>query len=61
MRATGNLKLAQQLLGYTELATTSRYAHVTKDDLRAGMETAHASDRAKGPTEKSHGGERRIC
>jgi len=24
----------------TEIATTSRYAHVTKDDLRAGMEAA---------------------
>ncbi|WP_246259218.1 tyrosine-type recombinase/integrase [Chelativorans oligotrophicus] len=42
MRATGNLKLAQKLLGHTEIATTSRYAHVTKDDLRAGMDAAHA-------------------
>ena len=38
VRATGNLKLAQHLLGHTELATTSRYSHVTKDDLRAGLE-----------------------
>lgn len=42
VRATGNLKLAQKLLGHTELATTSRYSHVTKDDLRAGMEAAQA-------------------
>lgn len=40
VRATGNLKMAQQLLGHTEISTTSRYAHVTKDDLRAGMEAA---------------------
>jgi integrase len=38
VRATGNLKMAQQLLGHTDIATTSRYAHVTKDDLRAGLE-----------------------
>lgn len=43
VRATGNLKLAQSLLGHTEIATTSRYAHVTKDDLRAGMEAAQAA------------------
>ncbi|WP_315920361.1 site-specific integrase [Mesorhizobium sp. SP-1A] len=42
VRATGNLKLAQKLLGHSEIATTSRYAHVTKDDLRAGMEASGA-------------------
>lgn len=46
VRATGNLKMAQQLLGHTEIATTSRYAHVTKDDLRAGMEAASATENA---------------
>jgi integrase len=46
MRATGNLKMAQQLLGHTEIATTARYAHVQKEDLRAGMATAHARARA---------------
>lgn len=38
VRSSRNLKLAQKLLGHTELATTSRYAHVTNDDLRAAME-----------------------
>lgn len=45
VRATGNLKLAQRLLGHTEISTTSRYAHVTDADLRAGLEavsTSHA-------------------
>lgn len=46
VRATGNLKAAQKLLGHTELATTSRYSHVTKDDLRAAME---ASQTAQAP------------
>lgn len=40
VRATGNLKAAQRLLGHADIATTSRYAHVTNDDLRAGMEAA---------------------
>lgn len=40
VRATGNLKLAQKMLGHSDLATTSRYAHVTDADLRAGMEAA---------------------
>lgn len=40
VRATGNLKMAQKLLGHTTIATTSRYAHVTNDDLRAGMEAS---------------------
>lgn len=38
VRATGNLKLAQRLLGHTNVSTTSRYAHVTHEELRAGLE-----------------------
>lgn len=48
VRATGNLKMAQQLLGHSEIATTSRYAHVTKGDLRAGMEAASPTENATG-------------
>ncbi|HEX2753690.1 MAG TPA: site-specific integrase [Alphaproteobacteria bacterium] len=40
VRATGNLKQAQLLLGHTDIKTTSRYAHVTHEDLRAGLEAA---------------------
>jgi integrase len=43
VRATGNLKAAQKMLGHTELATTSRYSHVTMDDLRNAMEAANAA------------------
>lgn len=37
MRRTGNLKAAGKLLGHTDIRTTSRYAHVEMDDLRAIM------------------------
>lgn len=37
VRASGNLKAAQKLLGHTDIATTARYAHVMEDDLRAIM------------------------
>jgi integrase len=48
VRATGNIKLAQKLLGHTSVKTTTRYAHVTHDDLRNGLE---AASRAKSPTQ----------
>lgn len=53
VRATGNLKLAQRLLGHADIATTSRYAHVTDADLRAGMEAANAAPDAKTTTENA--------
>jgi integrase len=36
-RATGNLKIAQKLLGHTAIATTARYAHAAEDDVRNGL------------------------
>lgn len=47
-RKTGNLKLAQKLLGHASVATTAGfYAHATEDDLRAALdETPLASPRA---------------
>jgi integrase len=35
LRATGNLKGVQKLLGHTNIETTSRYAHALEDDVRA--------------------------
>ena len=35
LRATGNLKAVSKLLGHTNVATTSRYAHALEDDVRA--------------------------
>lgn len=46
VRATGNIRHAQKLLGHTTIATTARYAHVTNDDLRAGMEAAASTGSA---------------
>ena len=37
MRASGNLKAASRMLGHTDIRTTSRYAHVGMEDLRAIM------------------------
>jgi integrase len=35
LRATGNLKGVQKLLGHADVTTTSRYAHALEDDVRA--------------------------
>lgn len=51
VRATGNLKLAQKLLGHADLATTSRYSHVTDADLRAGMEAVIPTQNRTGAAE----------
>jgi integrase len=37
VRSSGNLKAAGALLGHTDIRTTSRYAHVQKEDLRQIM------------------------
>ncbi|AWN39846.1 tyrosine-type recombinase/integrase [Methylobacterium durans] len=49
LRATGNLKGAQRLLGHKRVETTTRYAHVLLDDIRAGLEAVEAS-RAASPS-----------
>jgi site-specific recombinase XerC len=45
LRATGNLKLVQAQLGHAQIATTSKYAHVTNSDLRAGTTRAQEAAR----------------
>lgn len=40
-RGTGNnIKVAQEFLGHATVATTSRYVHTTRDDLRRASEAA---------------------
>jgi hypothetical protein len=46
--ASGNVIVASACITrkHTELATTSRYSHVTQDDLRAAMEASQAAQTA---------------
>lgn len=45
LRETGNLRIAQRLLRHTKIETTTKYAHVTDDDVRAAMERVAESRR----------------
>jgi integrase len=45
LRETGNLRVAQRLLRHTKIETTTKYAHVTDDDVRAAMERVAESRR----------------
>lgn len=38
LRKTGNLKLAQRLLGHANIQSTMRYAHALEEDLRAALD-----------------------
>ncbi|WP_262299024.1 tyrosine-type recombinase/integrase [Microvirga sesbaniae] len=49
VRTTGNLKGAQRLLGHSRIETTTRYAHVLLDDIRAGQEAVEAAAPAFNP------------
>ncbi|ACL61704.1 tyrosine-type recombinase/integrase [Methylobacterium nodulans] len=54
VRATGNLKGAQKLLGHSRIETTTRYAHVLLDDIRAGLEAVEATHTAQSPHIEPH-------
>jgi integrase len=45
LRATGNLKMVQLSLNHAKIDTTTKYAHVLDDELRAGMELASSKRR----------------
>lgn len=38
LRQTGNLRLAQRLLGHADIKSTMKYAHALEDDLRAALD-----------------------
>lgn len=42
LRASGNLKVVQKLLGHVDIATTARYAHAMEDDVRQAMLAAES-------------------
>jgi integrase len=52
LKATGNLKIVQRLLRHSDIATTSKYAHVMDEDVRRAMDAAEKS-RTKSRTEVS--------
>lgn len=40
LRASGNMKVVQRTLGHANLETTSKYAHVMSEDIRAALNAA---------------------
>lgn len=45
LRASGNLKAVQKMLGHSQITTTARYAHSQLDDVRDVMEKADEWER----------------
>lgn len=41
LRATGNLRMPQNLLGHAKIETTLKYAHVSNEDMRAAIEAVN--------------------
>lgn len=52
-RATGNIKLVQELLNHQSVVSSARYAHATKTDLRAGLRHTHGTNPATPEIEDS--------
>lgn len=46
LRRRGNIRLVKDLLGHEDINTTLKYAHVTKEDLRAAMEDERPQNNA---------------
>jgi integrase len=44
LRKTGNMKIAQELLGHSDIRTTGKYAHALVDDVRNAMEEVSADE-----------------
>lgn len=40
LRASGNVKIVQKLLRHSDISTTTKYAHVSDDDVRIALEAA---------------------
>ncbi len=53
VRASGNLKVAQKLLGHTDISATTRYAHVTKDDVLNALILVESQEIPKGEGTKA--------
>lgn len=55
LRATGNLKLTQRMLGHASIQSTMRYAHATEGDLRAALDgmSRHSPEVGSGDAAKT--------
>ncbi len=57
VRATGNIKIAQKLLGHASLVSTARYAHVSQEDvLEAMLKVDHRKITGPGNDEQPESG-----
>jgi integrase len=53
LRATGNAKLAQHFLRHEDVATTMKYAHASRDDLRSALnQVAESRKKSRTGTQK---------
>lgn len=46
-RTTRDLRIVRDLLGHEDISTTMRYAHLTRKDLRDGLEATHSAAKAE--------------
>jgi hypothetical protein len=65
LRASGNLKVVQNLLGHEDIATTARYAHALEEDVREGLLAAESRNspghsKAKKPENRRNSSVRRV-
>ena len=45
LRATGNIRMAQRLLGHADIKSTMVYAHAVEDDVRAALELVKSKNK----------------
>lgn len=54
LRASGNMKAVQKMLGHTQITTTARYAHALTEDVRSAMEAGQSRNSPEqGESERS--------
>lgn len=54
LAATGNMRLAQKVLGHSRISTTQKYTHPDLDAVREAMEAAHDSAESRKSSRKAH-------
>ena len=51
LRKTGNLRVAQLLLGHADMKSTMVYAHAIEDDVRKALAQVHRNSPEPAPTD----------